>query len=379
LLRFHEQMLEVCRQNLETMLLAQEVPFAVPKMLPSVSIIISVDGQWNNFGNTRKKLKSMMNEAEEQLLENYLLEKATPVIEKLRHLAKGIDFSVGQKGLAVYASLTDEKVYQLPFEVKEKLIIDESFEVRDLLFSVKNNFNYLVLVLSHKQAKLFYGVNDHVVIVNAGLPGDATRFLRDLPSKIANYSDKADVRDTELERFLHHVDEVLTKLIQQYAVSIFVMGVDEVIGHFRKLTRNNQFIMAHIHGNFDNASTTEISKALVPALKEWYAVRNELALRMLEAADRGHKLTKGIMNVWRDAAMGKGFHLVVERDFHVAAIKGSDGISIFPLEESTPSTLIVKDAVDDLIEMVLKFGGDVTFVEDGQLSKYNRVALILRY
>ena len=361
------------------MLLAQEVPITVPKMLPSVSIVLSVDSGWNDFVNTRKRLKSMMDEAEEQLLENYPAEKVTPVMDKLRHLAEGISFGATQRGLAIYASLTDEKVYQLPFEVKEKMIIDESFEVRDLLFSAKNNFNYLVLVLSHKHAKLFYGVNDHVVNVNSGLPGDADKFLRELPSKIANFTDKDDVKDAALERFLHYVDEVLTELVHQYAISLFVMGVDEVIGHFKKLTKNNQFIMADVRGNFDEASTAEISKALVPVLKEWHAVRNELALRMLEAADRSRRLTKGIMNVWRDAVIGKGFHLVVEKDFHVAAVKSGDGISIAPLEESTPSALIMKDAVDDLIELVLKFGGDVTFMDDGQLSKYNRVALILRY
>ena len=38
-----------------------------------------------------------------------------------------------------------------------------------------------------------------------------------------------------------------------------------------------------------------------------------------------------------------------------------------------------QDAVDDAIELVLKFGGDVVFVENGKLEDHSRIALITRF
>ena len=37
------------------------------------------------------------------------------------------------------------------------------------------------------------------------------------------------------------------------------------------------------------------------------------------------------------------------------------------------------DAIDELVQLVLEKGGEITFVDDGALADYARVALILRY
>jgi len=40
---------------------------------------------------------------------------------------------------------------------------------------------------------------------------------------------------------------------------------------------------------------------------------------------------------------------------------------------------VIDDAVDEIIEMVISMGGEVTFMDDGQLEDDQRMALILRY
>jgi len=40
---------------------------------------------------------------------------------------------------------------------------------------------------------------------------------------------------------------------------------------------------------------------------------------------------------------------------------------------------VVDDAVDDVIETVLHGQGQVVFVDNGQLEKHQRIALLLRY
>ncbi|MGQ9872144.1 hypothetical protein [Leptodesmis sp.] len=42
-------------------------------------------------------------------------------------------------------------------------------------------------------------------------------------------------------------------------------------------------------------------------------------------------------------------------------------------------TEVMDDAIDEIIEKVLAKGGQVVLVEDGSLSDYQGIALILRY
>ena len=40
---------------------------------------------------------------------------------------------------------------------------------------------------------------------------------------------------------------------------------------------------------------------------------------------------------------------------------------------------MIDDAVDELIEMVLRTGGDAVMVPDGELADHERLAAVLRY
>jgi hypothetical protein len=51
-------------------------------------------------------------------------------------------------------------------------------------------------------------------------------------------------------------------------------------------------------------------------------------------------------------------------------------VQIEPLKGRYNPYSYIRDAVDDIIEKVLEYGGDVEFVDSGLLKQYDRIALV---
>jgi hypothetical protein len=54
-------------------------------------------------------------------------------------------------------------------------------------------------------------------------------------------------------------------------------------------------------------------------------------------------------------------------------------VTIIPVDEAIVNPSYIKDAVDDIIEKMLEYGGDVEFVDEGVLKDYDHIALIKYY
>ena len=83
--------------------------------------------------------------------------------------------------------------------------------------------------------------------------------------------------------------------------------------------------------------------------------------------------------MWRAAAEGRGRLLVVEKDYRVTARFGEDNYTILVDEAVATARHRIADAVDDIIELVLRHNGEVMFVANGKLDPQQHIALITRY
>jgi len=132
-----------------------------------------------------------------------------------------------------------------------------------------------------------------------------------------------------------------------------------------------------VEGNFDYSSTREILEKISPALKLKFATEQDRALRLLDQAIENKTYVSGISNVWRAAAEKNGKLLIVEKDYFIAAKLGKDQFTLITdIDEN--AMYVIKDAVEDVIELVLRQGGDVVFIENGMLKEHSGIALITR-
>jgi hypothetical protein len=310
---------------------------------------------------------------------SYTEDKALAVLRKLRALIQDLDYSTYKKSIAIFVSPVVEKVFYLDIPVEEKIIIDDSFEIRDLVYSKKEMHKYLVLVLSAKRSRIYLGNTITFVRIVSNVPDHVAAYKNDIAERVANFSDPSDRKEVMLDKFLRHTDAGLSILLKSYPLPLFVIGADRVIGHFKKITRNEKRILGYVHGNYEDATEEELRKALEPQIADWKKVKQQDLLYQLEAAAGNKKLVVGIENVWREAMHKKGKLLIVEKNYIYPAHLGGDKDVIYNENHKAEKNFYIKDAVDDVIEQVFENGGDVEFVDPDVLKDYGRIALILYY
>jgi Bacterial archaeo-eukaryotic release factor family 3 len=346
---------------------------------PAISIIMPFEPKMNAKAELVHHLKFAVDKVDREIRDNYPEELADLVMQKLRKIVKNLNFNTFKKSIAIYVSPVFEKVLYLDIPMEEKIMVDGSFEIRDILYAKKELHNYLVLVLSNKWSKVFLGSCSKFVKVKSNVPDHIAAFENDAPEKTANFSDPSYRKEVMMEKFLRHTDEGLRFLLHAYSLPVFVMGTKRILGHFKTITKNEKSIIGYIHGNYEEATESELGDMLKPYVNDWKKVKMEDLHHQIERAADAGKLATGIKDVWKLASQNRGRLLVVEKNFMYPAEQGESVEVIVKPKEPYNKFSYIKDAVDDVIEKVLEQGGDVEFVDKDLLTEYDHIALIQYY
>ncbi len=350
-----------------------------PHYLPCISMILPFEPKMSIEIELRQRLKIAEKKAAQQIRDQYPTDRAEPVLQKLHQLIDELDFDTHKKSIALFVSPLLEKVHYLDLPVEEKIVVDESFEIRDLIYSKKSSHRYLLVILSANQAKIMLGNSRHFIQIFTQYSERKADVIQDIPTKVANFSDEQKLKEIMLDRFIRQLDQQIERLEKKLALPLFLMATPKVIGHFRHLSKHASHLIDCIPGNYDDATETELCKVMQPYLENWNKVDQKKLLLQLEDSMNKRKLVFGIEAVWTAAYERKGRLLVVEKDFvYPAELSGSPD-AIQPHDETQTHAFYLRDAVDDVIEKVLSSGGDVEFVDTGVLQAYQRIALIEYY
>lgn len=346
---------------------------------PAVSIILPFEPKMGLKRELLHSLKIAATKVEQELLENYPHETAMLVMQKLRAVIKDLNFNTHKKSIAIYVSPVFEKVLYLDSYVEEKIMVAESFEIRDLVYSKKHLHRYLVLLISAKVSRIYLANSDSFVRIVSDTPESVYAYVNDVPERAANFSTITERKEIMSDKFLRHIDNALDIILKAYRLPLFVAGTEKIVGHFKKLSKHTGAVIEYIQGNYEEATMPELKNILKPCIADWKKVTQKDLLNQLEEAAGKKKLSVGIKEVWKDAMNHKGRLLVVEKDYKYAAQHGSNGEVIYKMIEPYNRFSYVKDAVDDIIEKVLEHGGDVEFVDNNILKDYQQIALVKYY
>ncbi|MFI5129151.1 MAG: hypothetical protein ACHQFX_04140 [Chitinophagales bacterium] len=346
---------------------------------PSVSIIMPFEPKMNARTALAWHLKLAVDTVNREIRKNYQDDLAELVIRKLKGITQNLNFSTFKRSVAIYVSPVFEKVLYLDIPVEEKIIIDESFEIRDLVFAKKEIHEYLVLILSGKESKVYIGNSTSFIKIKSNVPDHVAAYENDIAEATANFSDPSHKKEVLLKKFLQQTDHGLSYLLQSFQLPVFVLGTHKVLGYFKALTRNEKSISGYIPGNYEEASQTELRDVMNPYVNDWKKVKmGDLHHQMEKAANAG-KLAAGVKDVWKLATQNRGRLLIVEKNFTAAGEHGNTESAIRLPEEPNNKYSYIKDTVDDIIEKILEHGGDVEFVDDGMLRDYGHIVLIQHY
>ncbi len=346
---------------------------------PAVSIILPFEPKMKSKTELSHSLKMAADRVERELTENYPDEMGLLVMQKLRAIINKLNFNSYKKSIAIYISPVFEKVLYLDIAVEEKIIVDESFEIRDLVYSKKQLHKYLVLVISSHESRTYLGNTESFVRIVSTTPESASAYIHEMPEKVSHFSDSTSQKEIMMHKFLLHIENALNIILNAYPLPLFVLGTDRILGHFKKRTKHAGAVIEYVEGNYENATLPELMEKLRPYITDWKKVKQKDLLNQLEEAAGKKKLAIGMRDVWREAMKQKGRLLLVEKNYMYAAEHGSTDEIIYKAIEPYNKFSYIKDAVDDVIEKVLENGGDVEFVDEGLLKDHQHIALLQYY
>lgn len=343
--------------------------------VPALSILLPTHRTSPDNRQDPIRVKNLVNQATERLSEEFSQRDLEPLLQQLEALTDAIDYPHTLDGLALFVSHDFAQRYYLPFKVPERVVIDQTFATRDLVYGMHREQRYWVLLLSQASTRLLAGTGETLEEVedkSFPLPMTGPGATTALP-----YSADSAYVDDRQRRFYQQVDEALMAYNKLESLPLIVGGVDRQVSFFREVSQVANTIAGTLSGNFDKATIPELTGPVWELVQSVRQAQQADALEKLDQAMGAQMVASTIGEVWRFAHEGRGSLLLVEKNYHVPAILDEQGN--FQQVEQVGGVSVMDDAVDEIIEAVLAKGGNVALVEDGTLDVYQRIALVLRY
>ena len=327
----------------------------------------------------RIRLKNLVARASERLIKDYGQRQIAHVLMQLEQLVAEIDVQKNLDGLVLCVNHNMARSFVLPFSVQERVVIDDTFYTRDLVYGMNRTVNYWVVTLNENATRLFRGTNDVLnECIEFGFPMTHTGpgGTTSLPDGIGIH--RSAERDDAHRQFFRTVDTGVHAALTKEALPVVVIGVDRFVTFYHEVTNHADAIMATIHGSHDTSTEHQLSAVVWPAIQTHASQRSIKALNELQVAIGGKHVVATMPEVWRAAHEGRGHHLLVEREFVYPGRVDASGLTLTAAADSTIPD-VLDDAVDELITQVMATGGQVTFVNSGDLHAHQHIALITRY
>lgn len=346
-----------------------------------VSIIVPTHHLAEERAGDRVRVKNAVHIAELALARRYGEQNVKKLVQKIKDAAHEIDFVHETNGLGVYVSGNFSKVVRFPFPVEEKLIINNRFHIRELIYGNKSFIDYYVILLSRKGTRLFKNeLLGLAEIRNSNFPLEFSddyeypkaHLATPVSFSLKGEGDKSIIDETRLKDFLRTVDDAAAQHLSNSS-KLILAGIQQHLSYFQEVRRHQNEIIGMLEGNFDRYSISDIAKLASKASKDYIRNKSEELIHRLKELRGRRKVVSGFRQVMEAAAAGNADILIVEKDFkgEIPSVQTGEGGKVTVRDSNDPVT--------DLIEQVITKKGDVVFVDNGLLEEYERVALILRY
>jgi hypothetical protein len=346
---------------------------------PAVSIIIPFQTKISLKTELDKELKFAVDKVAKKMDEHYPQEQTTLILDKLNNLIANLQLETNKKALVIYISPIFQKYYFLDAKVEAKIIIDDSFEIRDLVYDKKSNTRFLLFLLSVEYCQLYMGAQGELTPVPLASSQELKDYVNTEVERVSNFTSPAEFKETQVEKFMRQMDKELGQVLNSQALPVFLMGSKTILGLFNTITHHEKHIAGLVDGNYEGATPVQLEKALQPVLLKWKRKEQQQLLVQIEKAATEKKMSFGIQDVWKAANEKKGRLLIVERNYMAAGEHISNDKIIYKPTGEHNEFHYSHDVVDDVIEQVLKNGGDVAFVDQGVLAKFQHVVLLQFY
>ena len=262
--------------------------------------------------------------------------------------------------IAICVSPETSAVVRLSTPVRTRCVVGDTFATRDMVADLNRTAVFRLVTVSESMVQLFVGDRHRV----AEDHDERWPLLR--------------AEGQTLAQWTRAVSHAARRELEAFPLPTVVAGVERTVRQVLKIDRFEP--VGVITGNHDRSSWATLHALSWPLVEQWLQADRDKALTELEQARSARRYAGGLDEVWDLAHEGRVQLLVVEEAFEVSA-HITDGrltaADAAPADVSMAGDL-TDDAVDELIELVLRQGGETIIVPDGDLEGHDRLAAVLR-
>lgn len=350
--------------------------FESHKYLPCISIVMPFESQITPKSELVSKLNNAAAAMRSELFINYPEDKWVPAMKRLEQIIKDLNYYTFKKSIAIFISPLVERVYYLDIQVEETISIDDSFNIRDLVYSKKQTMSYLLVVLSSSRTKIYTCTSHSLSLVISNVPNnmEGSQEHENNDTNRCRLESKTDtVSDHD---FFEYTDQSLALLLQSQPLPVIVVGNEKSVNEFKKTTINQAHVIKYLTGNFEQYTSENLLTLMKPVADDWRVIKQaDLRKQICDSLKNGN-LVSGINEVLQSVSRkGKRF-LLMEKRIRYPFKSMSIAIPFLSNSYAAKNAFYLNDIVDFVIERVLESGGDVEFMEDGALADYGGIVVI---
>jgi hypothetical protein len=325
----------------------------------------------------------------EQAAQIYPSKPITLYLKKIKELTDQVDYVHPPEGLGVWVSDNIALLKKLPFAPLEITHIGTRFFIRELLALQALRRPFLALLLTEKEVKVYEGNNQE--LTELILPSIADLYKEKYeyaaPSRASSYAGSAHVksfeRDEELvskerrKKIFNSLDRTIQTL-NKPNTPLILIAESRLSNEFCKISSYPPSLLQCVEKDPSHLSNHEIEQICKDCTEMQRKKEHKRILEVLKESVGTGQARIGLQACWRAGQEGNCRVLLVEKNYSQPGFITPDPFYLF-LTPPLTTHKILTDAVDELIEIVLKKNGSVLLIEPGLLSNENKIGLITRY
>ncbi len=349
---------------------------------PCVSIIL--DNPTPTIPNRvlHGRLKNAIKEADHQLKRwEAEADKVTVVRQRLQQLSESHVWDTYSPALAVFINAEVYEIVHIPFPVRPKVIVDTSFEVRDILYTMNRLFHYYILSIGWKNTRMWEGFGEYITPLDISGAPDGAEDYREPLNEIRLMSDRGQYEESLMQKYIRDLIHYLDKAGRiTHQVPLLVAGDPKFLSRFKEAFPYPELIVGELPNALDRASESEVQETARRQLHTMMETYERHLFDDIRKYIDAQRYVTGLEAAWKITHEGRGMILIVERGYRTEGWSSQTRPEILSTQPmKSPDYIYHEDAVDDLIEAFLDRGGRVYFASEERMAPYHHILAVTRY
>jgi hypothetical protein len=300
---------------------------------PCVSIYLPTHRHGVGTRSDAHHLNSILNVASKQLRERGVSASvAETTLNPIRALASHSSFWQHQsESLVMFASPVFWMHYSLPLPVKEQLVVNDIFYLRQLVPFLSGNGSFFILSLSQNSVRLF-AANQYSIkeIISPDIPDSMDEALWfEMPQRELQFRSggsgtvmfhghgMGDELDKEaISRFFHLVDRAIIPLLHESTAPLVLAGVDYYIPLYKSVSHYSNIADGFVEGSAENKTPQQIHEVAWEVVKEGFSAPRIRKLEQFHNAEGTGLTIDSLPDILEAATEGRVDSIFITNTYH---------------------------------------------------------------